>query len=196
MRFARGGPPAWTERRKDEVARLVALYPEGRSAIMPLLHLAQEERGFITQGDLEAIAGVLGMPMSAVESVASFYAMYHGERTGRFVVTVCTSLPCHMAHADRVVEAFKKALGIEEGETTPDGLITLEATSECLAACDAGPVVQVNREYFLRLNPVKVRDLVTALRQDDGEALARLAEYPSTGEALFAARVREVGGRV
>lgn len=163
---------------------------------MPLLHLVQEENGFITQGDLEAIAGLLGLPTSAVDSVASFYAMYHGEKTGRYVVTVCTSLPCHMARSDRVLETFKKALGIDEGETTPDGLITLEATTECLAACDAGPVVQVNREYFLRLGPVKARDLVTALRQGDNDALARLAEYPATGDALLAARVREVGGHV
>ncbi|MCL5676816.1 MAG: NAD(P)H-dependent oxidoreductase subunit E, partial [Firmicutes bacterium] len=149
MRFAHGDKPAWPEKRQTEISEIIARYPDSRSALLPLLHLAQEERGWVAQEDLEAVGQILGLSAAYVDSTASFYAMYHGHPVGKYVVTVCTNLSCHLAGADKVLETLEKTLGIKPGETTKDGLITLEGTSECLAACDAGPVAQVNVEYFL-----------------------------------------------
>lgn len=196
MRFVHGDPPAWPEARKVEVEGIISQYPDGRSAVLPLLHLAQSERGFVAQEDLEAVASILGLSTADVDSTASFYAMYHGHPVGKYVVTVCTNLSCHLMGAGKVLEILEQTLGIQSGETTPDGLITLEGTSECLAACDAGPVAQVNTEYFLKLNPTKAEALITALRSGDRDALAGLAEHGEAGLGLLSARVKEVAGNV
>ncbi|MGE5589768.1 MAG: NADH-quinone oxidoreductase subunit NuoE [Bacillota bacterium] len=197
MRFAHGDAPTWPEARKAEVEEIIARYPDSRSAVMPLLHLAQAERGWVAQEDLEAVGRILGLSTAYVDSTASFYAMYHRHPVGKYVITVCTNLSCHLAGAGKVLETLEKTLGIKPGETTKDGLITLEGTSECLAACDAGPVAQVNVEYFLRLTPGKAETLVEALRSGDAEALAGLAEHGEAGaEAVLSARVREVPAHV
>lgn len=197
MRFAHGDAPAWPEARKAEIEEIVARYPDSRSAVLPLLHLAQAQRGWVAQEDLEAVGQILGLSTAYVESTASFYEMYHRHPVGKYVITVCTNLSCHLAGAGRVLAALEKSLGIKPGETTPDGLITLEGTSECLAACDAGPVAQVNVEYFLRLTPTRVESLVEALRSGDKDALAGMAEHgEAAAEAVLSATVREVPARV
>lgn len=192
MRFARGDPPTWPMERKSEVQDIVQRYPESRSAVMPLFHLARSERGFIAQEDLEAVASLLGMPTAEAAAVASFYAMFDDRPAGRYLVTICMNVACHLAGADGVLAALEEALGIRAGETTPDGLITLEATSECLAACDGGPALQVNSEYFLRLNPDRARLLAAALQEGAPDTLSQLAEQEAAASVLLSARVREL----
>lgn len=196
MRFDSAARPTWPEARQAEVAEIIARYPDSRSAVMPLLHLAQDERGFIAQEDLEAVARLLSVTSAYVDSVASFYAMYHGHPVGKYIITVCTNMACHIAGAGKVVDTLEQVLGIKAGETTPDGLITLEGTSECLAACDGGPVAQVNTEYFLKLNPAKAEALVAAIKSGDRSAVAELAEHKEVGLGLLSARVKEVAGNV
>lgn len=196
MRFIHGDLPTWPEARGAEVAEIIARYPDSRSAVLPLLHLAQMERGFVAQEDLEAISRLLSLTTAYLDSVASFYEMFHGRPVGRYVVTICTNLPCHLAGAGKVVSALEDLLGIKAGETTPDGLITLEGTTECLAACDGGPVAQVNTEYFLKLNPAKAEALVAALKSGNKDAVAELAEHREVGLGLLSARVKEVAGNV
>lgn len=167
--------PAWMARRA-EIQTLLAQYPDQRSGILPLLHLAQAERGFVHQDDFIAIADLLEVPVAYVKSVCSFYAMYHRHPVGRYFLVLCGNLSCGLCGSQPVLKKLEAVLGVPAGGTTPDGLFTLEATSECLAACDAGPVLQVNVEYALRLSPDKVERLITALRQRDRETLADLME--------------------
>ena len=173
--------PEWA-RRREQVAEILERYPERRSAIMPLLHLAQEERGYVAREDVEAIAEILEMTPAQVESVASFYALYRRRPQGRYTLTVCSNLACVLGGARGLVEHLRQRLGVEPGETTPDGLFTLQVTGECLAACDQAPVMQVNGYYVHRAVPEKVDRVLEALRRGVPPAsLADRATLP--GEA-------------
>ncbi len=166
-------PPTWPERCKEEVEEIIRRYPEGqeRSAILPLLHLAMREREghYVALSDMQAIAEIVGVSPAYVDSVCSFYAMFHRHPIGKYHITVCGSMGCHLLGGGKqLVEHMEKTLGIKSGETTPDGLISLEVTPECLAACDLAPVIQVNTEYVVNLTAEKFDRLVEALRSGKG----------------------------
>ncbi|HYF95456.1 MAG TPA: NAD(P)H-dependent oxidoreductase subunit E [Symbiobacteriaceae bacterium] len=165
--------PTWPETCRDEVAAIVKRYPEGqeRSAVLPLLHLSMREREghFVAVSDMAAIAEICGVSTAYVDSVCSFYAMYHRHPIGKYLITVCGNMVCHLiGGGNKLVEHIEKTYGIKNGETTPDGLITLEVTGECLAACDLAPVVHVNTEYAVKMTPAKFDGLVAALRSGKG----------------------------
>lgn len=165
--------PKWSERH-ETVNEILSRYPEKRSAIMPLLHLAQEERGYIGRDDIQAVAEILELSPAQVESVASFYALYLRRPAGRYTLTVCSNLPCTLGGAGRLVEHLEKRLGVRAGETTEDGLFTLRLTGECLAACDQAPVLQVNGYYIHRAVPERVDRVIDALKE--GVPIAELAD--------------------
>jgi len=166
-------PPRWPETCKEEVAEILRRYPEGRerSAILPLLHLAMREREgrYVALSDIEAVAEICGVTPAYVNSVCSFYSMFKRQPIGKYLITVCGNMACHLlAGGDKLVQHMEKTLGIKVGETTPDGLITLEVTGECLAACDLAPVMHVNTEYVVKMTPAKFDALVAALRTGEG----------------------------
>ncbi len=178
-------PPRWPAERAEEVRYFVERYPDSRSAVGMLLHLAMEERGYVDRLDIEAVAKILDLTPAYVESFVSFYAMYHRHPIGKYILVVCTNLSCHVCGASVLMNHLQKALGIKNLETTPDGLFTLEGTAECLAACDAGPVLQVNTQYFLRVDPAKADAIIAALRAGDKAAIAALAEHPEAAGILI-----------
>lgn len=157
-------PIDWAADRAVEVREIIGRYPEPRSAIMPLLHLAQEVRGYVADEDLHTVAELLDLTPAYVDSVCSFYSMFKRHPVGRYVITVCANLSCGLNGADSLVAHLERRLGIRAGETTADGLITLEVTGECLAACDGAPVCQVNEEYVERLTPERADELIESLR--------------------------------
>jgi NADH-quinone oxidoreductase subunit E len=133
----------------DVLARsreLVALYPEPRSALIPLCHLAQEQDGWLRPEAMSEIAELCGVTAAEVRGTATFYDMLHTEPVGQFVVSVCTNIACLLAGATELLEHAEGALGVRAGGTTPDGVFTLEE-SECLADCDRTPCVQVNHRF-------------------------------------------------
>ena len=146
---------------------ILARYPEGRqrSAVMPLLRLAQERDGYVTPEAISEIANILGLSSAEVLAVASFYTMYHLSPKGRHVVSVCHNLSCSMMGAEGVIARLREELGIGTGaDTSPDGEFTLER-AECLAACDSAPVVQVDYEQMHgRVTPDGASALVAELR--------------------------------
>lgn len=165
--------PTWPETCKDEVEAIIKRYPDGqeRSAILPLLHLAMRERDghYVAISDMQAIAEICGVSPAYVDSVCSFYAMYHRHPVGKYVITLCGNMACHMLGGGKELQAhIEQTLGIKHMETTPDGLITLEVTGECLAACDLAPVIHVNTEYAVKMTPAKFDALVAALRAGKG----------------------------
>lgn len=178
-------PPRWPEQRAEEVKYYVERYPDSQSAVGMLLHLAMEERGYVDRLDIEAVARILGLTPAYVESFVSFYAMYHRHPIGKYLLVVCTNLSCHVCGASVLMKHLEKVLGIKNLETTPDGLFTLEGTAECLAACDAGPAMQVNTQYFLRVDAAKADAIIAALRAGDKAAIAALAEHPEAAEILI-----------
>lgn len=132
------------EKYSAEIKSLLAKYPDDRkqSAVMPLLHLVQRDNGFISKHAIDDIAELLEISPTEVASVVGFYTLYHDRPQGKFRFQICTDLPCALRGADKFLKDLCDALGIQPGETTKDGLITVEEVM-CLAACDKAPVFQV-----------------------------------------------------
>lgn len=159
--------PAWVKSRAGDIEEIFARYPKKQSAVMPLLHLAQEVRGHVAEEDVEAIAALLDTTASYVDSVCSFYSLYHREPMGKYVITVCGNITCGLSGADQLIDYLQSKLGIGVGETTEDGLITLLVTGECVAACDGAPALQVNLEYCGDVTNERADQIIQAIR--DGE---------------------------
>jgi NADH-quinone oxidoreductase subunit E len=162
------------EKYPQEVKSILAKYPpeQKRSAVMPLLYLAQSEQGYITRGAMKDIAAMLDIDPTEVAEVVGFYTLYHDKKEGRYRMQVCTDLPCALRGADKFLEELCGNLGIKVGETTPDGLITIEAVT-CLAGCDRAPMFQLQSaggiEYHENMTVDKTMELVTALRKSGKE---------------------------
>lgn len=151
--------PEITERAKA----LVALYPQPRSALIPLCHLAQEQDGWLRPEAVEEVAALCGVTAAEVQGTASFYDMLHTEPVGTYVVAVCTNIACMLDGALELLEHAESALGIRAGATTPDGMFTLHE-SECLADCDRTVCVQVNHRYVGAQTPESFDALLEDLR--------------------------------
>jgi NADH-quinone oxidoreductase E subunit len=135
-----------SQQARERMRALAARYPVARSALLPALHIAQAEEGYITQAGLEAVAEVLNLTTDDVKSVATFYTMYYQRPRGQKVLSVCTGISCYLRGCDALVAHLEKRLRIKRGETTADGRFTLEC-AECLASCGTAPVLQVNGEF-------------------------------------------------
>lgn len=153
-----------SEQAKERMRSLAARYPMARSALLPALHIAQEEEGYITRDGIAAVAEVLNLTTDDVKSVATFYTMYYHRPHGQKVVSVCTGISCYLRGCDALVEQFEDRLGIKRGETTPDGAFTLECM-ECLASCGTAPVLQVNGEFVENVTPEVVDSLLDEVLQ-------------------------------
>jgi len=165
--------PSWVTERAEEIKEIKARYPHEKSAMMPLLHLAQDERGWVADEDIEAVAEILDTTPSRVESVCSFYSLFYRTPKGKYVITVCGNIQCGLSGADSLARYFEKQLGIKVGETTDDGLISLLVTGECIAACDGAPAVQVNLEYCGHVTPERADEIIAAIRSgEDAKAIS------------------------
>jgi len=144
-----GGDPKTPEFTPDQIAevrRLQALYPDRRGALLPVLHMAQDAFGYISLEVEEYVAGLFELTPAHVHEVVTFYTLFFQEPKGRHVVSVCHNLTCHLMGAKTIIDHLKQRLGIEVGETTKDGKVTL-LTVECLCACEQAPMMQVDDRY-------------------------------------------------
>lgn len=155
--------PVFTAEQLAEVRRLQGLYPDRRGALLPVLHLAQETFGHISLEVEAYVAGLFDLAPAHVHEVVTFYTLFFRRPKGRHVVSVCHNLSCHLLGAKGIVEHLSRRLGIEPGETTPDGRITL-LTVECLCACEQAPMMQVDDRYEGLLTPEKVDRILEDLR--------------------------------
>ncbi len=153
----------FTPEQVAEVRRLQSLYPDKRGALLPVLHMAQDTFGYISLETEAYVAGLFELSPAHVHEVVTFYTMYFQHPKGRHVVAVCHNLSCHLAGAPKILAHVKRALGIDVGETTDDGRVTLQAV-ECLCACEAAPMMQVDDRYELNLTPDKVDRILEGLR--------------------------------
>jgi NADH-quinone oxidoreductase subunit E len=142
---------------------LIALYPEPRSALIPILHLLQEQDGYLAEDGMAHVAELLGLAPAEVRGTATFYDMFHFEPVGRYLVAVCTNIACMLQGAYRLLEHAEERLGVGPGGTTPDGLFTLE-DAECLALCGNAPCLTVNWRFFGDVDPERFDALVEDLR--------------------------------
>lgn len=148
---------------KARMAETVARYPLARSAMLPCLHLAQDEIGYVSDEAILAVAEAIGAKPDEVESVVTFYSMYHQAPQGRHVIKVCTSVSCYLMGCDDVMSRLEQGLGVKRGETTSDGRFTLEGV-ECLAACGMAPALQVNGEFVEQVTPSSAETLLAHLK--------------------------------
>jgi NADH-quinone oxidoreductase subunit E len=162
------------EKYSDEVKKILEKYPpeQKRSAVMPLLYLAQRAGGYITREAMEDIAKMLDITSTDVAEIVGFYTLYHDKLAGKYRMQVCTDLPCALRGADGFLEELCGNLGIQVGETTSDGLVTIEAVT-CLAGCDRSPMFQLQSadgiEYHENMSVDKTLELVEALKKSARE---------------------------
>lgn len=154
----------FTPERLAKVKEIIARYPEGKqkSALLPILHLAQEQFAWCSKQVMDYVAELLGIQPVEVYEVATFYTMFHLEPVGKHVIEYCRTGPCVLMGGEQVFDHLKKRLGINKGETTSDGLFTLKEV-ECLAACGWGPCFQIREKYYMHLTNEKVDEIIDEL---------------------------------
>jgi NADH-quinone oxidoreductase E subunit len=170
---------------RHRAEELVSLYPRARSAMLPLLHLAQEQDGYLSEPAIVEIADLTGTSAADVRGTAAFYDMIHLEPVGRYVVGVCTNIACLLNGAQEMLDHAVRSLGCAIGSTSADGLFTLEET-ECLADCDRAPCVQINHRYVRTTTTRAFDQVIDQLREGQLDH-----EVPSHGTLV---RVRRQGG--
>ena len=150
------------------VQKIIKRYPEGRqkSALLPVLHLAQAEfGGWLSPETMDYVASLLNLTSIEVYEVASFYSMYNLRPVGKCVLEVCRTGPCMIRGSDDIIEYLENKLGIGVGETTPDGMFTLK-TVECLASCGTAPMMQVGDRYIENLSCERMDGILEELRKE------------------------------
>ncbi|SHF33067.1 NADH-quinone oxidoreductase subunit NuoE family protein [Flavisolibacter ginsengisoli] len=157
----------FSEEKLKKVQEIIERYPEGKqkSALLPLLHLAQEENGgWLSVEAMDLVAGLLQLKPIEVYEVATFYSMYNLKPVGKYLFEVCQTGPCMLKGSDEIINYIKKKLDIGVGETTSDGMFTLK-TVECLGACGYAPMMQMGKYYKEHLTPEKVDQIIDECRR-------------------------------
>lgn len=147
----------------ERIEKTLAKYPDKRSAVMPLLYIAQEEYGWVSPEGIDQVAVLCDMDPTQVKSIAGFYTMYSEKPKGKYWLQVCTDLPCALRGADEFHQQLKEYLQVEEGGTTEDGMFTVEHVM-CLAACDRAPMLQCNFHFHENLDMEKMKALIDEWR--------------------------------
>jgi NADH-quinone oxidoreductase subunit E len=165
---------SFTAENRQRIEDLATHYPpeRRRSAIIPVLHIVQQQQGYVTASAMREVANVIGCTPAEVEDVVSYYSMFFTRPVGKYVLQVCRTLSCALNGAERVTEALSEKLGIKVGETDPSGMFTL-LEFECLGACDRAPIVMVNNEHWHeKASPESSAKLVDDIKARGAEALS------------------------
>lgn len=153
---------AFSDTARRELEAILARYPDKEAAILPALHLAQREFGYVTDEAIVGVAEILGFTPARIEGVATFYTMYNRKPVGKYHVQICRNISCSLLGAEHLIEHVSKKLGIRPGETTPDGKFTLSKV-ECLGSCGTAPVLQLNDDYHENLTEETIDALLDGL---------------------------------
>jgi NADH-quinone oxidoreductase subunit E len=158
----------FTSETLEKVEKIISRYPydKRKSALLPVLHIAQEELGgYLSVDVMDYVAVVLNIQPVEVYEVATFYTQFYIEKKGRFVLEICRTSPCAICGGEKISEYIQKKLGIKDGETTPDGLFTLREV-ECLGACGYAPAMQINTEFYEHLTEQKTDEIIENLKNN------------------------------
>ena len=161
---------SWEKELVEKANEIIELYPEKRSALGPLLYLAQEKDGHISNDSIVEISNLIGITEVQVKSVASFYSMYKEEQTGKYLLSVCKSISCEINDSRSVINSVKDFTGLENYETDSDKVFTFEEV-ECIGACGGAPAVQVNYETVEGLTPEKSLQMCEWLKEERPEII-------------------------
>jgi len=155
---------ALTQERERELTDILSRYPNKMAACIPLLHLCQDQNGYVNDDVVSFVSNKLDLPTSHVKGVVTFYTLFNQHKVGKHQVWICRTLPCALRGAGDMLAHCEKKLGIKAGETTSDGQITLR-TAECLASCGTAPMMQVDKDYHENLTPSRVDALLEKLQR-------------------------------
>ena len=147
---------------KNKYDKIIAKYPEKRAALLPALHLAQEEFGYITPEVEEYVAGLFDLTPAKVREVVSFYTLYHTQQPGVHVIQICRNISCHLTGGGELIDYLENKLGVGNGETTSDQKFTLQEV-ECLGACEFAPVMQIGETYHGPLTQTRIDEVLGGL---------------------------------
>ena len=147
---------------RDKIEEISKKYPDKRSAVMPALYLVQDKYGYLTKEAMEEVAVALNLPPVQVYEIATFYTMYNKKPVGKYHIQLCTNVSCMLLGSEDILGYLKEKLGVDEGETTEDGLFTL-STVECLGSCGTAPVMQINDTYYEGITKDKVDKILEGL---------------------------------
>jgi NADH-quinone oxidoreductase subunit E len=153
----------FSEKTRKKIEEIVARYPQKEAAILPVLHIVQQEFGSISPEEEKKVARILGIKPIRVRELVTFYTMFHRKALGKYHIQVCSSLSCSLLGADNLVDYLAEKLGIEPGETTPDKKFTLSRV-ECLGACERAPCMMINFNYYGDITPEKVDEILASLK--------------------------------
>ena len=161
---------SWEKELIDKANEIIEMYPQKRSALGPLLYLAQEKDGYISNDSIVEISNLVGITEVQVKSVASFYSMYKEEQTGKYLLSVCKSISCEINDSRSVIDSVKNFTGLENYETDTEKVFTFEEV-ECIGACGGAPAVQVNYETVEGLTPEKSLQMCEWLKEERPEII-------------------------
>jgi NADH-quinone oxidoreductase subunit E len=154
---------AFSEETRARFERMLTRYPNREAAILPTLHLAQREFGYLSDEAIRYVADLLGFTPAYIEGVTTFYTMFHRKPVGKYHLQICRNLSCSLMGAEQLIERVSRKIGVKPGETTPDGRFTL-TTVECLGSCGTAPVMQVNDDYHENLTEESIDAILDGLR--------------------------------
>jgi NADH-quinone oxidoreductase E subunit len=154
----------FSQETEDKFKHLVSIYPHKRSALIPMLLLAQKEHGYVKAETIEYVAAYLGLNPSEVDSIMSFYTLLHRRPLGKYHILICTNLACLLRGSDDIEACIKRKLGVNLGELTPDGLFSA-IEFECLGSCTTAPCIQINGEFYENLDAQKTERILDDLRK-------------------------------
>ena len=156
---------SWEKDRIAKAKEIIEMYPQKRSALGPLLYLALDKDGYISNESIVEISSLIGITEVQVQSVASFYSMYKQEPTGKYLLSVCKSISCEISNSSDVITKVKEFTNLSNNETDEEGLFTYESV-ECIGACGGAPAIQINYETVEGLTPEKAVDLCKWLKEE------------------------------
>lgn len=153
----------FTEERKETLDKIIQRYPEKQAALLPALHLVQEQEGIIREEAMQYVADYLGIPFGHVLGVVTFYTMFNDKPVGRNHIQVCTNISCQLLGAESLVGYIGKKCGVKPGQTSEDGAFTLSEV-ECLGSCGTAPMMQINDDYHENLTADKIDSILDSLK--------------------------------
>ena len=153
----------FTEENLLKTESILKRYPEKKAAVMPLLYLAQEQNGWLSQEVMKEVASMLGMPADEVLGVVTFYTMYHQKPAGKYHLQVCTNVSCMLRGGYQIYDHIKEKLNLDNGKVTEDTVFSLEEV-ECMGSCGTAPMIAVNEDFFENLNVEKVDQILESLK--------------------------------
>ncbi len=161
---------SWDKKLLTQANKIIKQYPQKRSALGPLLHLAQSKDGYISDDSIEVISELVGITEVQVKSVSTFYSMYKQEPTGKYLVSVCKSISCEINNSSDVIKKVQEITGLNNNETDEEGMFTFEKV-ECIGACGGAPAIQINYETVEGMTPENTENLFNWLKENQPEVI-------------------------